>query len=360
MSNTTVVLGSGKIGRTVAHMLGTSGDYQLRVGDADMSAAEKLCRELPAAEPFEVDFSDAKALDRVMNGAHSVISCAPFHCNPLIAERARAGKLHYLDLTEDVEVTSRVTELARGAESAFIPQCGLAPGFITIVAMSLIRQMTDVTHLKMRVGALPRYPNNRLNYNLTWSTEGLINEYCNPCEVILDGKLITVQPLENLETLTIDGVEYEAFNTSGGLGTLATTLRGEIANVNYKSLRYPGHNYLIKFLLEDLKMRDNPRMLGEIFDTCLPATFRDQIVIFVSAIGQFRGRLTEHAYAHTVYHQEIDGQNWSGIQVTTAAGVCAILDLLLAGKLPQSGFVRQEDVDYDEFIANRFGRYYAS
>ena len=358
--HTTVVLGAGKIGRMVSHFLASSGDYSVRVGDADESAAQRIATNSgDKIEGRQIDFSSASDLDGILDGADAVISCAPFHCNPTIAERAKAAGVHYLDLTEDVAVTNKVQELAAGAKTALIPQCGLAPGFITIVSVHLLEEMTDVTDLRMRVGALPRYPSNMLKYNMTWSTAGVINEYCQPCEVLREGKLTTVDPMEGLETLTVDGVEYEAFNTSGGLGTLAATLVGNVRNCDYKSMRYPGHNYLMRFLLNDLKMTDNREQLGEIFDRCLPTTFQDQIVIFVSASGQFRGRYTERTYARTVYHQEIDGKNWSGIQITTAAGVCAVLDLLMSGKLPNEGFVKQEQIRYEDFIDNRFGRYYA-
>lgn len=357
--NTIVVLGAGKIGRMVSHFLSHCGDYELRVGDVAQAAADRVAEKNPATTGHRVDFTSAADLDKILDGADAVVSCAPFHCNPLIAERAKAAKAHYLDLTEDVEVTKQVAELAEGANSAFIPQCGLAPGFITITAVHLMSQLTDVTDLRMRVGALPRYPSNMLKYNLTWSTEGLINEYLQPCEVILNGELRTVQPMENLERITIDGVEYEGFNTSGGLGTLADSLLGKVSNVNYKSLRYPGHNYLMKFLLSDLRMQNDMKGLCKIFDDSLPATFQDQIVIFVSATGTFRERYTEATYARTIYHQEIDGENWSGIQITTAAGVCGVLDMLMKGDLPQKGLVRQEDVSYDKFVANRFGQYYA-
>lgn len=356
---TVLVLGAGKIGRMVTHLLARSGDYHVKVGDLDIKAAERCAKAHPETEAHALDFSKAADLDKVMQGCDAVISCAPFHANPLIAERAKANALHYFDLTEDVEVTRQVVELAGDAKTAFIPQCGLAPGFITIVAKHLLDQVTDATDLRLRVGALPRYPHNYLKYNLTWSTEGLINEYCNPCEAVLDGELREVQALENLEEITIDGVRYEAFNTSGGLGSLAETLVGRVRNVNYKSIRYPGHHRLIKFLMEDLHMRDHQDELGRIFERSLPTTFRDQIVIFVAATGQYRGHLTDNVYTKTVYHAEIDRENWSGIQITTAAGVCGVLDLLFAGKLPDQGFVRQEQVDFDDFIANRFGRYYA-
>jgi saccharopine dehydrogenase-like NADP-dependent oxidoreductase len=83
------------------------------------------------------------------------------------------------------------------------------------------------------------------------------------------------------------------------------------------------------------------------------------VVIYVSAIGKWQGKFVEHTYARTVYHQDIYGENWSAIQITTAAGICGVVDLLLAGELPQKGFVRQEDVDYEAFANNRFGKYYA-
>ena len=357
--NELVILGAGKIGRMVCHFMSHSGSYKVRIGYASQAAIDHIQKEFEAVDGQVVDFSDGASLDAILKGAWAVISCAPFHCNPLIAERAKEHGVHYFDLTEDVEVTAQVKKLSEGSKSLFAPQCGLAPGFITITANHLMQSMTEVSDLRLRVGALPRYPSNRLKYNLTWSTAGLINEYCNPCESVENGELTTVPPMEQLEHMTIDGVEYEAFNTSGGLGTLAITLKDKVKNVNYKTMRYPGHCDLMKFLLHDLQMQDDQEGLGKIFEKALPATFQDQIVIFVSATGQYRGRLAERTYAKTIYHQEIDGRNWSGIQITTAAGVCAIVDMLHEGKLPSEGFLKMEDVDYEQFLANRFGKYYA-
>lgn len=353
------LIGAGKIGRMATHMLATCGDYRVRVADSHGPSVDQLARAYERVEGRVFDFHDVASLDRLLDGCAAVVSCAPFHCNPLIAERARSARVHYLDLTEDVAVTKRVLELSHGAETAFIPQCGLAPGFITIVATHLVAPMTDVTDLRLRVGALPRFPDNQLRYNLTWSTEGLINEYCNPCEALVDGRVVSVPAMEHLETLLIDGVEFEAFNTSGGLGTLADTLTGRVRNVNYKTIRFPGHARLIKFLLDDLKMRDHREELGRIFERALPTTYQDQIVIYVSATGKLHGRLTERIYAKTILHRIIDAENWSGIQITTAAGVCAVLDLLLQGRIRSRGFVRMEEIAYEDFIANRFGQYYA-
>ena len=359
-----VILGAGKIGRMVCHFMSeakadSGNSYSVRIGDAAQDAIDHVKAVYTNVTGQVVDFSDAKSVDAILKGAWGVVSCAPFHCNPIIAQAAKDHGVHYFDLTEDVEVTNQVKELAKGAKTLFAPQCGLAPGFITITANHLMQSMTEVSDLRLRVGALPRYPSNRLKYNLTWSTAGLINEYCNPCESVENGELTTVPPMEQLEHMTIDGVEYEAFNTSGGLGTLAITLKDKVKNVNYKTMRYPGHCELMKFLLHDLHMQEDQEQLGRIFERSLPATFQDQIVIFVSATGQFKGRLAERTYAKTINHQHIDGKNWSGIQITTAAGVTAIVDMLNDGQLPNSGLLKMEDVDYDQFLANRFGRYYA-
>ena len=284
-----VILGAGKIGRMVCHLMAKSGDYRVRVGDVAEPAVSFLNDKYDNVTGQVVDFESAESLDAILDGAWAVISCAPYHCNPLIAQRAKENGVHYFDLTEDVAVTQQVKDLADGANTLFAPQCGLAPGFITIVANHLMKSMTEVTDLNLRVGALPRFPSNRLKYNLTWSTEGLINEYCNPCESVENGELTTVPPLEQLERLTIDGVEYEAFNTSGGLGTLAITLKDRVKNVNYKTIRYPGHCELLKLLLLDLQMQDHQDELRAIFERALPATFQDQIVIYVSATGQYKG-----------------------------------------------------------------------
>src|SRR5690606_2973075 len=173
----------------------------------------------------QIDVAAGPALERALGGKFAVLSAAPYHLTTRVAEAAAAAGAHYLDLTEDVASTRVVKRLAQGAATASIPQCGLAPGFITIVAADLCRRFEILHDVRMRVGALPKYPSNALNYNLTWSTDGLINEYCEPCEAIVEGELVEVPPLEEREEFSLDGVTYEAFNTSGGLGTLCETLK---------------------------------------------------------------------------------------------------------------------------------------
>jgi len=253
-----------------------------------------------------------------------------------------------------------VKRLAEGASAAFVPQCGLAPGFISIAAHSATREFETLREVRMRVGALPIYPTNALKYNLTWSTDGLINEYCNPCEAIVDGALREMPALEEIEEFSLDGVAYEAFNTSGGLGTLCETLQGRVENLNYKTVRYPGHRDIVKMLIRDLRLGVRRDVLKDVLETAIPMTTQDLGLVFVTVTGHKRGRLTQESWVRKIYGRHVNGVLLSAIQLTTAAGICAMVDLVTSGALPARGFVRQEQVPLEQFLANRFGRYYGA
>jgi len=353
------VIGAGKIGSMIADLLVRSGDYRVSVADRSEEALLQVRMTLPV-ETTQLDVMDPEGLDQLLEGRFAVLSAAPYHQTVRIAEAARRAGAHYLDLTEDVAATRQVKALSEGASSAFIPQCGLAPGFITIVAADLCRRFELLHDVRMRVGALPKYPSNALNYNLTWSTDGLINEYCEPCEALVDGQPHETQPLEELEEFSLDGVTYEAFNTSGGLGTLCESLRGKARNLNYKTIRYPGHAHIMKALLNDLRLRDRREVLKDILEHALPSTLQDVVIVFVTVSGVQNGRLVQETYANKIYGQMVGGLMRSAIQITTASGICAALDLLADGALPDRGFVRQEDIALPAFLANHFGRRYAT
>jgi saccharopine dehydrogenase-like NADP-dependent oxidoreductase len=352
-----VVIGAGKIGSTIARLLAHSGDYRVVVADRaeDQLAHIEKHAEISTAV---VDIADRLALETLLAGKFAVLSAAPYYLTTKIAEAAAVAGVHYLDLTEDVESTRRVKALADGAETAFIPQCGLAPGFISIVANDLARRFDTLDSVRMRVGALPQYPSNALNYNLTWSTDGVINEYIEPCEAIVEGELIQVPALEEREEFSLDGVTYEAFNTSGGLGTLCETLKGKVRTLNYRTIRYPGHVAIMKALLGDLGLRNRRDVLKDILEHALPTTTQDVVIVFVTVAGRKNGRLVQETYANKVYSGVVAGKMHSAIQITTAAGICAVLDMLANGELPANGFVRQEEIGLDAFLSNRFGRLY--
>ncbi|MBI1197719.1 MAG: NAD(P)H-binding protein [Phenylobacterium sp.] len=352
------VVGAGKIGSTVVNLLVGSGAYEVILIDQSPEAL-KAFAERPGVETAALAIDDPDALAAKLAGAFAVVNCAPYQLTTAVARAAKAAGAHYLDLTEDVAASRIVRELAADSKTAFIPQCGLAPGFITIAAWDLIKHFDQLHDVRLRVGALPRYPSNALNYNLTWSTDGVINEYCEPCEAIVNGGLRETPALEEREEFALDGVTYEAFNTSGGLGTLCHTLDGKVRNLNYKTIRYPGHAAIMKALLNDLNLRNRRDVLKDILENSVPATMQDVVIVFVTVSGMKDGRLMQETYVNKVYAQPVAGVMTSAIQITTAGSVCAVLDMLAEGDLPQQGFIRQEDIPLPAFLANRFGRYYA-
>jgi saccharopine dehydrogenase-like NADP-dependent oxidoreductase len=351
-----VLLGAGHIGQTIARLLADSGDYQVTVVDRSAEALKHITGA--GVTTVQADTSDPAALLKVLRGQQAVVNALPYHLATLAATQAREAGCHYFDLTEDVAATRAIKQLAEGASTAFMPQCGLAPGFIGIVAHHLAQGFDTLHEVKMRVGALPAFPTNSLKYNLTWSVDGLINEYCHPCEAIRDGKAIEALPLEGLEHFSLDGTEYEAFNTSGGLGTLCETLSGRVQSLDYKSVRYPGHRDLMKMLLEELMLKHDQETLKDIMRRAIPTTMQDVVLVFVTVSGQRGGALVQEVFARKIFAERHGVHPLSAIQITTAAGVCAAVDLFREGKLPQRGFIRQEQVELPAFLANRFGSAY--
>jgi saccharopine dehydrogenase-like NADP-dependent oxidoreductase len=358
-----LVLGAGKIGALISGLLSESGSWEVQLADKAPAAAQGVvaAHSGPNLRGLALDATDAAALHAHL-AAHpvdAVISSLPYYCNPTVAVAARAANVHYFDLTEDVEVTRSVRRTAEGASSAFVPQCGLAPGFISIAAHELMTHFDEVRSVKLRVGALPQHPNNVLKYSLTWSTEGLINEYGNACQAIVDGRLMEVAPLAGLEEIEIDGTLYEAFNTSGGLGSLGEIPGASIASMNYKTIRYPGHCAQMQLLMNDLKLNQDRSTLKRILENAVPQTLQDVVIVYAAVTGHQDGELREENYVNKIYPQLIAGRLWSAIQVTTAAGICAVADLVVTQPQRYAGFVAQERFRLPEILQNRFGRYYS-
>ena len=342
------VLGAGQIGAVIAGMLAEQG-HQVTLADASQAQLA-----LNAGRDFVtevVDAADLDALRTFLADQDIVVSACPYFLNNGIARVAVETGTHYFDLTEDVATTTYIKEIAASADVALVPQCGLAPGFICVLGADMAARFDTVKTIKMRVGALPLYPTNALRYNVTWSVDGLINEYCNPCELIFDGKPVLVPALEGVESVMIDGVAYEAFNTSGGLGTLAETLAGKVRDMSYKTLRYPGHAEIMKLLLQGLELADDRDTMRRILSRAAPFTRKDVVVVFVTGIGERNGRTEEDSVV-----LRYDGKPELGaIQLTTAAGCVAMVELFLSGKLPAKGFVRQEDASLADFLSTREG-----
>ena len=358
-----LVLGAGKIGALISGLLAESGDYYVQLADSVAGAAEEVVKAHGQKNlaAFTLDASDRDSLTAHVkqHDLLAVISGLPYYCNVRVAEVAREQNLHYFDLTEDVEVTKAVRKLAEGATTAFAPQCGLAPGFISIAANELIQHFDDLRSVKLRVGALPQHPNNVLKYSLTWSTDGVINEYGNLCQSIVNGQETDVLPLEGLEAIEIDGTKYEAFNTSGGLGSLAETYGDKVSTMDYKTIRYPGHCEQMRLLMNGLKLNHDRDTLKRILENAVPQTLQDVVIIYAAVTGHQDGELREENYVNKVYPQVVAGRLWSAIQVTTAAGICSVMDTVLTGGSAHSGFIAQEEFSLQDILNNRFGAVYA-
>ncbi|MBA3484134.1 MAG: saccharopine dehydrogenase NADP-binding domain-containing protein, partial [Pirellulales bacterium] len=309
-----LLLGAGKIGRMIARLLVDTGDYDVLVGDTSPAALELIAKRI-GVKTVLVNVEKANELAAALANRDTVVSALSYYHNPRVAEAALAAGVSYFDLTEDVETTRRVREIAESANAGqvFMPQCGLAPGFISIVANDLTSRVERLDSVHMRVGALPQFPTGALKYNLTWSTDGLINEYCNPCDAIHEGRRMEVLPLEGYEQFSLDGVRYEAFNTSGGLGTLCDSLEGKIRELNYKTVRYLGHCNQVQLLVNELRLSQRRDLLKDILENAVPITFQDVVVTFCTVCGYKNGQLVQITDARKIYHQQIAGENWSAI-----------------------------------------------
>src|SRR5918993_5203935 len=333
-----LLLGAGKIGAAAAKLLASTREYDVLVGDVDPAALKRLAAHADV-RTVQLDVSDVASVRKALGGRDSVLSACSFNVNPGIAQAALDAGASYFDLTEDVETTRIIKGLAKQAKPGqiFMPQCGLAPGFVSIAAHALAQEFDKLDEVEMKVGALPQFPTNEMKYNLTWSTDGLINEYGNPCAAIHRGERIAVLPLEGLEHFSLDGIDYEAFNTSGGVGTLCETLAGSVRTLNYKTIRYRGHRDLIAFLMNDLRLNERRPVLKDILENAIPVTPQDVVLIFCTVSGWKENRLTQVTDARKIYHGEMFGEQWSAIQMTTASSLCAVLDLHVDGKLPDKG-----------------------
>jgi saccharopine dehydrogenase-like NADP-dependent oxidoreductase len=346
------VLGLGKVGLLAAELLAESGfdvaGYDTRIARHD--------------HPFEVaplDVADGEALRAELSKVDAVLSCLPYHLNTGVAEVAHEAGIHYFDLTEDVGTTRRIRELAETSEGIMAPQCGLAPGFVGIVAASQFDSFDECRSIRMRVGALPQHPVGLMGYAFNWSPEGVVNEYLNDCEVIDQGVHKWVSPMEWEETILVDGTRLEAFTTSGGLGTMCETYLGRVENLDYKTMRYPGHRDLMNFFFHELLMRDRKELAGEILTHAKPPVDDDVVYVHVASEGRINEQLKRHEYVRAFKPRSLAGSDRTAIAWTTAGSVVAVVEMVSDGLLPQSGFLKQEEIPFDMFLSTTTGSLYA-
>jgi saccharopine dehydrogenase-like NADP-dependent oxidoreductase len=329
------VLGAGRVGMLVACLLAESGDYKIYLIDKSDPSKQDIIKSHSHIVTAQMDLNCMADLTDYLqyHGIDNIISCLPFNFNVHVASIAYRYNMNYFDLTEDVETAADIKTFADKGNSLFAPQCGLA------------------------VGALPLNISNPLQYGLSWSTSGLVNEYSKMCEALQNGQKVHLKPLYDLEEIKLDGISYEAFNTSGGLGSLIETYGDKAKDITYKSIRHPGHQEKMHFLLYGLKMFERQQLLCEIMDSALPKIDKDRVVIYVSAIGWQEGVYKELHYSDNFYSGVKFGKRWTALQLTTAQSACVTVDLALKNCF-NAGFLRQESISLDSFINNRFARYF--
>ncbi len=355
------ILGSGKIGVALAHILSQCKDYQISLIDIKLKAARHHFGDsLPSNVEFvECDINDQQAITALLQQQQplALISALPYFFNAKVAQLAKQYNLAYFDLTEDLATVELIRDYAIDAKNAYVPQCGVAPGLINIIAGDLIQYFDEALEVKLRCGALPEHSSNALGYALTWSVDGLINEYGNSCQALINHKIKEVSPLADLEEIQVDGANYEAFNTSGGAGSLVETYQKKVKKLNYKSIRYPGHCEKMHFLMNGLNLNEHRDWLKQILVTALPATKQDVVMVYISVNGYIDGELTKKNYIKKFYPCEIDGITYSAIQTVTATAAACVIDIVLSNPGHYQGRITQESFALKLILDNRFADY---
>lgn len=346
--NQVAVFGLGKVGELVAILLTDSG---FKVIGYDAAPRESL-----QFETKPLDVKDAAGLREALRAVDAVVSCLPYHLNIDVAEAANDCGVHYFDLTEDVPTTNRVIELSAGNPAAtFAPQCGLAPGLIGVVGASLAKKFDEIRSIELKVGALPQHPTGLLGYAFNWSSEGVVNEYLNDCEVLRSGRRQMVPAMTETERVVIGGMELEAALTSGGLGTMCETYEGRVQRLDYKTMRYPGHFEQMHFLFDELGLRDRRELAGEILVAAKPPVNDDIVYLHAAVEGIKEGHPFRENYVRGYKPIEIGGRVWRAISWTTAASIVAVVELVSEGRLPQAGLIKQEDILLEDLFSTHAG-----
>ncbi|MBD3258354.1 hypothetical protein GF377_07960 [candidate division GN15 bacterium] len=251
------VIGAGLMGRAAVYDLARLDDVE-QVGVFDIS--QQLAEEVGAKygndkiATGQLDAGDEQWARKVLADYDAAVSCVTYRYNPGLTQAAIAAGCHMVDLggNNDVVNTQRGMDAeAKKAGVIVVPDCGLAPGMVSVIVADGVSRFDSVKSVKIRVGGLPQSPRGALRYQMVFSAEGLINEYWEPCVILKDGVKATVNPMTEIESLEFDGIgQLEAFYTSGGTSTLPDTYQGKVDFLDYKTIRYPGHCELFRPMLE--------------------------------------------------------------------------------------------------------------
>lgn len=259
-----LVLGGGQQGSACAYDLLRNTDHQVLLADLDPDRVARFLQPYVGERLAlrRLDASDPNAARDVMDGATVVLSALPYYFNLPLAEAAIDARSHFCDLggnTDIVVAQKKLHEKAVAAGVSVIPDCGLAPGMVNILAESGIRGLDDAWEVHLKVGGLPQYPEPPLKYQVVYSLEGVIDYYTSLSWVLRDGRLHRVEALSEVEEVFFPEIGVlEAFHTAGGLSLMAQTYAGRIERMEYKTLRYPGHAEAMRTVRDLGLLSDEP------------------------------------------------------------------------------------------------------
>ena len=352
------VIGAGLMGRAAVHDLVRVEDVkQVGVFDIDESLAKDVALRYGEGKgtPAVLDAGDESRATEILRDYDAVVSCVTYKYNPGLTRAAIEAGCHMVDLGGNNDVVNIQREMDGDAERAgviIVPDCGLAPGMVSIFAADAFAKLDRTKSIKIRVGGLPQSPRPPLNYQMVFSAEGLINEYWEPCVILEEGKKKVVSPMTAVEGLEFDGIgTLEAFYTSGGTSTLPDTYAGQVDFLDYKTIRYPGHCQLMKPMLEiGLGSRQKievdgqavePRALFKaVLDKNLTLGGLDMVLVRLIADGEKDGQ------AKTIVYEIVDRQdNKTGLTAmmrTTAFPAAIVAWMAAAGQITERGCKPQE------------------
>lgn len=356
------VLGAGQIGRAVYKIITTLREETTTFSNIDafvIDSSHDNIFDLQYGSHYVLDLnnSDVSELAKLLvdQKVTHVINALPFFLNEKAAIASVSAKCHYIDFTEDDVMADKVQSIFKDTDLSCATKCGLAPGFVNYIGYDLVKKLEVPDSLMVSVGALPRMVSFGHNqpehsYNLSWSVDGLVNEYIRPCRIRKNGVEQEVAPLGNQTKVILDGIEYEAAYTSGGIGSLTKDLEN-VPNVCYMTLRYPGHYRFVKSVVQE--KLNNFDEIKKVFLKKFPFTDDDVIVVYANLIGKNKGKLSRVSYYNKFYGTD----GLTGIQSTTAGAGVAILELLMNNRI--SGIINHSNVDIDEFCdTHSFKKYY--
>jgi lysine 6-dehydrogenase len=293
-----LVLGAGRMGLgAVFDLIYNSPEVEsVTVADYDLAKAEKIAAQInsPKLSVQQLDVSNISDVAGLMRGHDSAISCVNYWYNLELSKAAIETRTNFCDLGGNNYIVDQQLALDAEAKSAginIIPDCGLAPGMVSILAMHGANRFDEIEEINIRVGGLPQNPRPPLDYQLVFSVEGLINEYIETARVIRGGEIKEIESMTELENLKFENFPaLEAFQTSGGTSTLPDTFLGKIKELDYKTIRYAGHCEKFKTMIDlglcsseeivaDFVKIKPRKVLGELLQKNLPADEPDFVLV---------------------------------------------------------------------------------